>query len=362
MTNKDILRVALEQQAIDSNCAPEDFLKKENVVVLTKPREGARRYLSLPFFCDLVTYGSNVVASVDERVVDFVKKYVNAQPPEHCLETPSIEQLSAEFSQYGFMPCFQAEYWLPDMRRLQELPCPYPMKTLEPSDFTPLYVPQWKNALSEKRKHLDRLAVGAYDGDKLIGLAGCSADCDTMWQIGIDVLPEYRRRGIASALTAKLALEILARGKVPFYCCAWSNMGSARNAIASGFRPAWAEHTALSREKVIEMLPLKDHIDKANDEGFWLALDKLLSLKDTASTDGGGIDVYRGSLPNAVCDAILCTVDTLKRDSEIKILLGCTEAEKQELLRFHNDSQAMKGIMIQRELNLHSRQDQEACL
>ena len=74
-------------------------------------------------------------------------------------------------------------------------------------------------------------------------MAGCSADCETMWQIGVDVLPEYRRKGIAAALTSKLAMEILEKEKVPFYCCAWSNVKSARNAIKSGFRPAWVEMT-----------------------------------------------------------------------------------------------------------------------
>ena len=88
------------------------------------------------------------------------------------------------------------------------------------------------------------LAIGAYDGDTLIGMAGCSADCDSMWQIGIDVLPAYRRQGIASALTSRLAIEIFNRGKVPFYCAAWSNVKSVRNAIRSGFRPAWVEMTA----------------------------------------------------------------------------------------------------------------------
>ena len=100
--------------------------------------------------------------------------------------------------------------------------------------------------MCEKRKELDVLAVGAYDDGKLIGLAGCSADCDTMYQIGVDVLREYRRQGIASALTSKLALEILAAGKVPFYCAAWSNLPSVRNAIRSGFRPAWVQITAKS--------------------------------------------------------------------------------------------------------------------
>ena len=94
------------------------------------------------------------------------------------------------------------------------------------------------------------LAIGAYDNGKLIGLAGCSADCEMMYQIGVDVLPEYRRNGIASAVTSRLALEVLAMGKVPFYCAAWSNIKSVRNAVKSGFRPAWVELTARDIEFV----------------------------------------------------------------------------------------------------------------
>lgn len=95
--------------------------------------------------------------------------------------------------------------------------------------------------------------MGAYHNGKLIALAGCSADCEDMWQIGIDVLPEYRRQGVATALTSKLALEILKRGKVPFYCAAWCNLKSVRNAIKSGFKPAWVELTAKSNSFVDEI-------------------------------------------------------------------------------------------------------------
>ena len=130
-----------------------------------------------------------------------------------------------------------------------DLPCPYEIRVLHPEDFTDLYVPAWGNALCEDRKQLDMLGAGAYDGGRLVGLAGCSADGDEMWQIGIDVLPEYRRQGIASALTNRLAREIFAHGKVPFYGAAWSNVRSLRNGLRSGFRPAWAE---LSAEEIKE--------------------------------------------------------------------------------------------------------------
>ena len=111
------------------------------------------------------------------------------------------------------------------------------------------------------------------------------------------------------------------------------------------------------------------------NENFWKALDGLLSdseividrprgsahprfpdliykvdygyLKDTASMDGSGIDVWVGSGDKKI-DAIMCIVDLMKRDSEIKILVGCTEEEKLEVYKTHNETQYMKGILIRR--------------
>ena len=111
------------------------------------------------------------------------------------------------------------------------------------------------------------------------------------------------------------------------------------------------------------------------NEDFWEALDKLVSnseividrprgsahprfpnfiykvdygyLKDTASMDGGGIDVWVGSGEKKI-DAIMCIVDLRKKDSEIKILVGCTEEEKLEVYKTHNETQYMKGVLIRR--------------
>ncbi len=260
MTNEEIWRIAREQSAIDLSCMPEDFLTGENKVVISQKSSAARRYLELPFFSNLVSYGKNIVASVDECVADFTLRYLNRYSPEHCFETPNIHILIAEYQKYGKTPCFMAEYFLPDLRVFQVLPCRYPVRILHPADFTGLYVPQWSNALCEKRRQLDMLAAAAFDGSKMIGMAGCSADCETMWQIGIDVLPEYRGQGIASALTSRLAEEAMKRGKVPFYCAAWSNIGSKRNAIKSGFRTAWTELTSIDANRVRDML----HCEEVN--------------------------------------------------------------------------------------------------
>ena len=253
MDNKQILEIAKNQSAIDLNCNKDDFEKDHNVIVFSKTSPAARKYLELPFVCNLVSYGNNIVASIDWKYEKLVREYIEKYKVEHCFETPNMHVINDEFSEYGLRVCFMAEYFLPDMKVLAPLHCHYETRVLGQADFAELYNEKWGNALCEKRKHLDVLGIGAYDGERLIGLAGCSADCDTMWQIGVDVLPAYRRKGIASTLTSQLALEIIKRDKVPFYCCAWSNIKSARNAIKSGFRPAWVEMTVKSNEFIEKM-------------------------------------------------------------------------------------------------------------
>nr|WP_066714847.1 inorganic pyrophosphatase [Clostridium sp. Marseille-P299] len=114
---------------------------------------------------------------------------------------------------------------------------------------------------------------------------------------------------------------------------------------------------------------------ETNNE-FWLMLDKLVQqseividrpkgtahpkypdliykvdygyLKNTTSMDGAGIDVWLGKNKDQKVDAIICTVDLLKKDSEIKILIGCSEEEKELVYKTHNESEFMKGILIRR--------------
>jgi inorganic pyrophosphatase len=59
-------------------------------------------------------------------------------------------------------------------------------------------------------------------------------------------------------------------------------------------------------------------------------------LEGTTGGDGQGIDVWVGSGDSARITAVVCTVDMEKRDAELKLLLGCTEAEAQEILGLHN--------------------------
>ena len=265
MTNKEILEIAMKQSAADSNCNWLDFKEKQNKVVISGKNKDARKCIRLPFVCDLTSYGTNIVASVCKELEGIAKEYINKFQLEHCFETPNLHELMDSIRPYGYNVCFMAEYSLPDTDILlgaglaDKLQAEllesgsYEIRIMGQDGFKDLYTAQWGNALCKERKELDVIAAGAYNNGKLVGLAGASKDCQAMWQIGIDVLPGYRRQGIASALTRWLAVYILKKGIVPYYCCAWANIGSIRNAVASGFRPAWVQVTATPVEKIKEM-------------------------------------------------------------------------------------------------------------
>ena len=85
------------------------------------------------------------------------------------------------------------------------------------------------------------IGAAALSDGKILGMAGASADSDTMWQIGIDVVPEARGQRLGVYLVSLLKNEILSRGRLPFYGTAVSHTISQTIAVRSGFRPAWAE-------------------------------------------------------------------------------------------------------------------------
>ena len=59
-------------------------------------------------------------------------------------------------------------------------------------------------------------------------------------------------------------------------------------------------------------------------------------VEGTYASDGDGIDVWSGSLGKKILTGILCTFDTIKRDAEIKLLIGCTMDDVTVIRDFHN--------------------------
>ncbi|MGE5123918.1 MAG: inorganic diphosphatase [Acidobacteriaceae bacterium] len=70
-------------------------------------------------------------------------------------------------------------------------------------------------------------------------------------------------------------------------------------------------------------------------------------LENTTSMDKGGVDVWVGSQKSHQVIGVLCTVDLMKRDTELKILIDCSEKELQAIEKFSQHEQ-MRVIAIKK--------------
>lgn len=253
MKNCDIKELVLKQLSIDMNCDPEDFGSRQNKVVPNRQLVGRRRFFTRPRFCHIACFGSAAVAVADERIHDFLRGFMEQNQEGYSLFTmPQLSFLNEELFKFHVCVGRIPEYFLPDVTVKPDLRTEFDIKVLSENDIRALCQDkQFSNAIglgsSPNAERRDVLAAVGYHDGRMIGVAGASNDTDSLWQIGIDVVPEFRGLGVASVLTGTLREEILARGKIPYYGVAWSNIASIRTALRCGFKPAWVEMQSVEK-------------------------------------------------------------------------------------------------------------------
>ena len=75
----------------------------------------------------------------------------------------------------------------------------------------------------------------AFCDGKYCGVAFSSAVSSTEADIGVEVDPSYRGRGIATSLCARMVQEILSQGRKPVWAHGEANTGSRNTAVKCGF-------------------------------------------------------------------------------------------------------------------------------
>lgn len=225
-----ILQTARCQLAADMNCDPEDFLRDGTVFREAVKGRGIWLDERQTPHLRAATMGKGIVVCADPELLDKVRPILRGKERDDLFSAPFF---------YG-----QGIYYVPDSERMAELPCPdgFSLEKREDGEVAALYAfPGFDHAIWYDARHPrpDALVVYASCAGQIAGMAGASADCESMWQIGIDVLPPFRGMGLASCLVSRLAALIMKRGIVPFYCTGSSNIPSQLVAYRSGFAPAW---------------------------------------------------------------------------------------------------------------------------
>ena len=232
MDRNEMLLAVQEQLAIDMNCSGEELNGDKDSFVFTEVRDnlGRRQFPRREQHFEMLSIGNAIVVSATPAIIKIVKPLLDGKERDEAFSMPFV---------YG-----HSLYYLPDLSRIEPIssPCGFDYEIVEKADIPPLYqYDSYHYAMQYDVNHPrpDVLVALAKKNDLIVGLAGASADCEKMWQIGIDVLPGYRNYGIAAYLVNKLTLEILERGFIPYYGTASSNVASQRVAHRACYYPAW---------------------------------------------------------------------------------------------------------------------------
>ena len=230
-----------EQLSHEYNCAPSDFTSPENILTLSKYSEKSRAYSDEKPFFHMVTTGGNTVITAEECLHPFLKEFMK-KTGIFLFELPNLLPLEKELNRFGHTLTQTYHMFLPSQEVLPRIDLP--VKWFREEEIHSFYGDErFPNAICDeyKPRRPDRLAVCAYDGDSIMGMAGCSEDAKGWMQIGIDVLPQYRSEGVGTYLVTLLKNKILEQGDIPFYGTSVSGYHSWNIAINCGFKPAWVE-------------------------------------------------------------------------------------------------------------------------
>ena len=235
--------------SLEYNCDPAAFTAEDNLLTVSALHPGRRAYSPEPQFFQMVTTGKNAVVTADPCLHPFLREFIRKQPGHWLFEQPNLLPLARELEARGYALTSSFHMFLPGAG--QGPTGEFPVRWYSEAELKRFYGdPRFPNAIldSYHSERPDRMAVCAYDGDRIMGMAGCSEDAPGWFQIGIDVEPEYRSRGVGTGLVARIRERILAEGGMPFYGTSLSNYHSWNIALNCGFRPAWVEIAAKKRK------------------------------------------------------------------------------------------------------------------
>ena len=241
-TKTEILSIAKKQLALDYNCQPLDFEKEGNTITENKLLNGRRIYDGDDgSFLKIISIGGKAIIYADEKITPWLKENILKQNAEWLFDYRKLRAIDNKLREFGHEIDEMPHFYLPNPVTCDVKPITT-IKWFEKQEILQFRGDsRFEQAFVFDDNYPDVLGVAAFDGDIIMGMAGASEDSKTLYQIGIDVLPEYRGKGIGTNLVALLKQEMLKYGKIPFYGTSVSHIISKNIAINAGFFPAWAE-------------------------------------------------------------------------------------------------------------------------
>ena len=236
------------KKILTADCACEERCFDDEGVFVFEAKEvaGARRFPLPEKSLFIMTMGAGVVVSCSADRVQWAVENLSNLTREEIFSPANIARMGEYVAPDGQVMRSPELRYICTQDRFQ--PCNPPgnieVVTIENGGMEALYeTGRFPNALGYRPNPARprMVATIARYGEQIVGVAAAAADHDEMWQVGIDVLPDHRNRGIGKALVSRLTESLFRRVKLPYYSTSISNIPSRRIAIALGYWPAWVE-------------------------------------------------------------------------------------------------------------------------
>jgi len=229
--------------AADFNCRQSEFEEEGIFIHHSKELPGRRRFPFREKSLSIATMGRGVVVSCSIDRLGWCDANLS-QLSRNDIFTPSAVALMEEFVKKDGQTITG-----PDLKYIctRDVFKPFtPDKDIEitvtddPKEIEQYQDERFPNSFSYPNNQILVIAVARRNG-KIVGQAGAQADADTLWQIGVDTLPEYRQKGIGKAMVSALTEYILQQRNTPYYSTIESNAASRALAASLGYQTAWIE-------------------------------------------------------------------------------------------------------------------------
>ncbi|HVC32920.1 MAG TPA: GNAT family N-acetyltransferase [Chloroflexota bacterium] len=243
---QEVLRVVRAVLAADCACSEQAFLDDSVVFVPWEEREGRRRFPLQLHRLTVMTMGTGVVVSCDAERVARLQAQLGQIDRDGIFSVETIARLGRDVAPDGPVTgrldlkyaCAGANL------RLGDVPDHVEIAVVDQARIPELFRHEgFAHALSYRTEtpRPDVIATVANGDGEIVGIAAASADCDRLWQIGVDVVTSARGRGIGRALVSHLTREVLRQGRIPYYSTTVANLRSRGLALGVGYRPCWVE-------------------------------------------------------------------------------------------------------------------------
>ena len=235
----DILCGQLER---DYCCGHDEILDTKNHFTEYRPLEFRRRYHEKEeCFLKIAVVNGKVLFTGQKEIIDWCRENYADTGSEWFFEAKNMHKLNERLHQDGFQIGMVHPFFIAEEKSEADT-SGYEIRWYRDSE-----IEQFRGDSSFNEAYTfcetapDIIGVAAVKDDKILGMAGASMDSPVMWQIGINVDPDTRAKGIGKMLVTLLKNEILERERLPYYGTSMSHIASQRVALGAGFVPAWAE-------------------------------------------------------------------------------------------------------------------------